>query len=133
MRVLVVDDFGPWRDCVIEKLQGNPRWQPVGVAADGLEAVSQAQELRPDLILLDISLPKLDGIAAARQIRKVSPESKILFLSQCLDLEIAQEALRAGGHGYIVKSDADGELFPAMEAVMLGQQFLSAKLRDRSV
>ncbi len=103
----------------------------VAVASDGLEAVQKAQELQPDLILLDIRLPHLDGIAAACQIRKVAPDSKILFLTQELDPAVAQAALSSGGHGYVIKSHATQELIAAMEAVLLGKKFLSAGLTDR--
>ncbi len=126
----MVDDFAPWRDYVLEKLRGNPRLHVLGVATNGIEGVLRAEELRPDLILLDISLPMLDGIRAAQQIHQVAPESKIPFLSQCNDLEVARAALSAGGHGYVVKSEADTELFAALEAVISGKQFLSARLAD---
>lgn len=128
--ILVVDDFTDWRRCIIEELQQNLSFCVIGVASDGPEAVLKAGELRPDLILLDISLPKFDGIEAARQIRKIAPESKILFLSQKLDLAVVQAALRAGGHGYVVKSDVHSDLFVAVEAVMDGKEFVSPRLTD---
>jgi DNA-binding NarL/FixJ family response regulator len=124
----VVDDFAGWRHFVIAKLRGNPSFQIIGVASDGLEAVLKAEELKPDLILLDIGLPRLNGIEAARRVRKVAPESKILFLSQELDADVVQAALSAGGHGYILKSDAGSELFAAVEAVMSGNKFVSRHL-----
>jgi DNA-binding NarL/FixJ family response regulator len=124
----VVDDFAPWRRFVIAKLRQNQRLRIVGVASDGLEAIQKARELQPDVILLDIGLPKLTGIVAARQIRNVAPNSKILFLSEERDLDVAQAALRDGGHGYVVKSDANNELFAAVEAVMQGQKFMSRRL-----
>ena len=133
VRILVVDDFAEWRIYVLEKLRENRSLQVVGAACDGLEAVLKAKELQPDLVLLDIGLPELDGIGAARQIRKVAPESKILFLSQEHDPDIALAALSAGGHGYVVKSDAERELFVAVEAVMLGKRFVSSRLADRAV
>ncbi len=133
VRVLVVDDFAAWRQCVLEKFQENCSLQVIGVAADGLEAVLKAEELQPDLVLLDIGLPKLDGIQAAREIRKVAPESKILFLTQELDPDVAQAALSAGWHGYLVKSDAHSELFTAVEAVMIGKRFLSRGLADHAI
>lgn len=128
IRVLVVDDFVAWRSYVLEKLRENRGLQVVGVASDGLEAVLKAEELRPDLILMDIGLPKLNGIGAARRICKLAPESKILFVSQESDLDVAREALNAGGHGYVVKSDAESELLAAVESVMLGKRFVSSKL-----
>lgn len=133
LRILVVDDFADWRHCVLEKLRENRSLQVVGVASDGLEAVLKAEELQPDLILLDIGLPKLDGIETARHIRKIAPRAKIVFLTQEIDRDVARAALDAGGHGYVVKSDADGELFAALEAVILGKKFVSARLADPAV
>jgi DNA-binding NarL/FixJ family response regulator len=99
----------------------------VGVASDGLAAVLKAEELHPDVILLDVGLPKITGIEAARRIRKVAPQSKILFLSQGVDVDVARVSL-SDGHGYVVKSDANNELFAAVEAVMLGKKFVSRRL-----
>jgi DNA-binding NarL/FixJ family response regulator len=128
VRVLVVDDFAPWRRLVDTMLQKTPELQVVGEAADGLEAVQKAQELQPDLILLDIGMPGLNGIDAARRIRNLSPKSIILFVSENHSADIAMESLRVGGHGYVIKSDAGSELLAAVEAVMLGKQFVSARL-----
>ncbi len=99
----------------------------VGVVSDGLAAVLKAEELQPDVILLDVGLPKTNGIEAARRIRRVAPKSKILFLSQEVDVEVARVAL-GDAHGYVVKSDADNELFSAIEAVMQGKKFVSSTL-----
>jgi DNA-binding NarL/FixJ family response regulator len=125
-RILVVDDFVPWRNYLVEKVAQNPTSQIVGVASDGAEAVLKAAELHPDLILIDVSLPDLSGIKAAARIRGLSPESKILFISQDLDFDVALAALDAGGSGYVVKSDAEDELLTAVEAVMSGKRFVSA-------
>jgi DNA-binding NarL/FixJ family response regulator len=125
-RILVVDDFVPWRNYLVEKVGRIPASQIVGVASDGAEAVLKAAELHPDLILLDVSLPDLSGIKAAARIRGFSPESKILFVSQDLDFDVALGALDAGGFGYVVKSDAEDELLTAVEAVMSGKRFVSA-------
>lgn len=100
--------------------------------SDGLEAVLRAEELQPDLILLDIGLPEINGIEAARRIRRVAPKSKILFLTQEAHADVAGIALSEGGQGYLVKSDADTELFAAVEAVMQGKKFVSRSLADRS-
>ena len=98
-----------------------------GVVSDGLEAALKAEELQPDVILLNVGLPKMNGIEAARRIRKVAPKSKILFLTQEIDIEVARVAL-SDGHGYVVKSDAGNELFAAIEAVMQGKKFVSSTL-----
>ncbi len=127
----MVDDFVPWQSYLIAKLAENPALHIVGFASDGLEAVRKAAELQPDLILMDINLPNLSGISAARKIRELSLRSKILFLSQDLDLDVARAAIVAGGAGYVVKSDAESELFAAVEAVMLGKTFVSGQLASR--
>jgi DNA-binding NarL/FixJ family response regulator len=127
-RILVVDDYEPWRRFVSTTLQKQPELQIVGEVTDGFEAVQKAQQLQPDLILLDIGLPTLNGIEAARRIRELSPKSRILFLSENRSWDIAEEALRTGAGGYVVKSDAVGELLPAVEAVLKGKRFVSASL-----
>jgi DNA-binding NarL/FixJ family response regulator len=124
----VVDDFAPWRNYLVAKLGENPALQIVGQASDGPEAVLRAAELHPDLILMDVNLPELSGIQAAARIRGLSPESKILFVSQNLDFDVALAAINAGGFGCVVKSDAEIELLTAVEAVMSGERFVSALL-----
>jgi DNA-binding NarL/FixJ family response regulator len=128
IRVLVVDDHEPWHSFYSTTLQKQPNLQVIGHASDGLEAVRQAQELQPDLILLDIGLPTLNGIEAARRILEVSPTSKILFVSENRSADIAEEALGTGAGGYVVKSDAANELLPAVSAVLEGKRFASASL-----
>src|SRR5436190_24327875 len=98
-------------------LQRQPELQIIGAVFDGLEVVQQAQELHPDLILLDIGLPTINGIEAARRIRESAPQSKILFVSENRSLDIAEEALSTGA-GYVVKSDAASELLPAIKAIL---------------
>src|SRR5215471_17698730 len=105
------------------------KFQVIGQAADGLEAVQKAEELQPDLILLDICLPRLNGIAAVPQIRTVAPESKILFLTGLDVPEMVEEALSTGASGYVIKSEAGMELAEAIEAVMKGGEFVSRALR----
>ena len=124
VRILVVDDFEPWRRFSSAAIELEPRLHLIGEASDGLEAVQKSRELKPDLILLDIGLPKLDGIAAARQIRTVSPNSKILFVSQESSAVVVREAMELGS-GFVVKTDAGTELLSAVKGVMSGQQFLS--------
>ena len=126
IRVLIVEDFEPWRRIYCSTLQKQSEFQVIGEVSDGLAAVPQAQELQPDLILLDIGLPTLNGIEAARRIREVSPQSKILFVSENRSAEIVEAALSTGAGGYVVKSDAARELLPAVNAVLKGQRFVSA-------
>jgi DNA-binding NarL/FixJ family response regulator len=127
-RILVVDDYEPWRRFVSTMLQKQPELQVIGEVVDGLEAVKKAEELQPDLIVLDIGLPALDGIEAARRIRKLSPESKILFISQESSADVVQEALALGALGYVVKAHAGSELLAAVRAVLKGRQFISSGL-----
>ena len=127
VRILVVEDFEPWRRFVSSMVEQEPQFRIICEVSDGLEAVQKAKELKPDLILLDIGLPKLNGIAAARQIRRFTPNSKILFLTQESSIAVMREALGIGA-GFVVKSDAGRELLSAMKAVMLGEQFLSRRV-----
>jgi len=126
IRILVVDDFEDWRRRVHSLLQARPTWQIIAEASDGSEAVQKAEELKPDLIVLDVGLPKLNGIEAARQIRQRSPSSKIIFLSQNSDLDVVREALSTGALGFVSKIDAGRELLPAVDAVLGGKQFVSS-------
>jgi DNA-binding NarL/FixJ family response regulator len=127
-RILVVDDYEPWHGFVSTTLRKEPELEIIGQVSDGLVAVQQAQQLQPDLILLDIGLPTLNGIEAARRIREVSPTSKILFVSENRSVDVAEEALSTGAMGYVVKSDAGSELLPAVETVLQGKRFAGASL-----
>jgi DNA-binding NarL/FixJ family response regulator len=128
VRVLVVDDFDPWRAFVVQHLNEHPHFRVLGCASDGLEGVQKAEELQPDLILLDIRLPKLNGIELARKVRKLVPKARILFLSSNDDPDVVRAAFCAGGAGYVLKADAEGALLPGMEVVLLGKQFVSSSL-----
>jgi DNA-binding NarL/FixJ family response regulator len=128
VRVLVVEDYEPFRRFVCSTLATRPETQVVGEASDGIEAIQKADELQPDLILFDIGLPKLNGIEAARQIRKLSPTSKILFISQESSADVVQEAFCLGALGYVMKTRAGTELLAAVEAACHGRQFVSAGL-----
>ena len=128
IRILVVEDYEPWRRYFSTALQKQPELQVIGEVSDGLEAVQKAEELQPDLILLDIGLPTINGIEAARRIREVSPTSTILFVSENRSPNIAEEALGTGAGGYVVKSDAGSELLPAVKAVLEGKRFISASM-----
>jgi DNA-binding NarL/FixJ family response regulator len=128
IRVLIVEDHESWRHFFANELQKEPELEIIGQVADGVEAVQQAQQLQPDLILLDIGLPTLNGIQAARRICGVSPTSKILFVSENRCPDVVREALSNGAGGYVVKSDAASELRPAIKAALEGKRFISASL-----
>lgn len=127
-RVLVVDDYAPWRRFTNRTLQQVPNCEIIAEASDGFAAVQRAQEFQPDLILLDIGLPGLNGIEAARRIRTCSPQSKILIISAQRTPEIVQEAFRVGAHGYVLKSHARQDLIPALNIVLAGERFVSISL-----
>ena len=124
----MVEDFEPFRRFICSTLRKTPEFQIVEEASDGLEAVRKAEELQPDLIMLDVGLPSLNGIDAARRIRKLSPKSKILFMSQEASADVVQEAFASGALGYVVKAHAGSDLSAAVEAVLQGRQFVSGGL-----
>jgi CheY-like chemotaxis protein len=128
IRVLVVDDSEPFRRFITAILKERPDLQVICEVSDGLEAVQKAKELQPDLIVLDIGLPRLNGIEAARRIRAIGLRARILFFSENRSLDIAAEALGTGAQGYVVKSCAASEFLTAVEAVVQGKQFLSSGL-----
>ena len=129
IRVLVVDDFEPWRRFVCSTLQTRPELEVIGEASDGLEALRKAEELQPHLVLLDVGLPALNGIEAAKRIRLAAPNSKILIVSQDRSREIAEKALEVGVSGYVLKSAALSDLLLAIDAAVEGRQFVSTGLK----
>jgi DNA-binding NarL/FixJ family response regulator len=132
LRILVVEDHVPFRDFICSLLGTIPEWQVVAEVCNGLDAVHKAQELQPDLILLDIGLPGLNGIEAGRRICKLAPTAKIVFLSQEASVEIVREALSFGAMGYILKANATRDLLAALEAAVHGEQFITAELTHRN-
>jgi DNA-binding NarL/FixJ family response regulator len=125
-KILVVEDFSEIRRAVCSLLRLREEFQ-VEVASDGLEAVQKAEELRPDLVLLDIGLPKLNGMEVARRVRNLAPSAKILFLSVESDPDLVTEALRLGS-GYVHKPRIESDLLRAIEAVREGGTFVSPSL-----
>src|SRR6266850_6440702 len=122
-RILVVEDVAPLRQFISSTLAKESDLQVICEVGDGLEAVQKAEELKPDLILLDIGLPTQSGIAAARQIRKLAFKSKIIFLTQESSADVVQEARSLGACGYVVKAKAGSELLAAVKAVISGKLF----------
>jgi DNA-binding NarL/FixJ family response regulator len=131
VRILLVDDFESWRRFVASTLHQRGEFEILAEVSDGLVAVEKAEELLPDLILLDVGLPMLNGIEAARRILDRVPRSRILFLSENRSSDIAREALSTGASGYVLKADAARELLPAIEAVLQGKRFVSASMVGR--
>jgi DNA-binding NarL/FixJ family response regulator len=109
-------------------LEKRKNLQVVCEVSNGLEAVQKAEELKPDLVLLDIGLPELNGLRAAREIRRLAPESKIIFVSQESSADLVQEALGIGAKGYVAKSKIRSDLLFAVEEVLQGRQFVSSNL-----
>jgi len=128
IKVLIVDDFEQYRKAIRRVLRRRSRFKIVGEASDGMEAVQKAGELRPDLILMDINLPGLGGVEAFRRVRKVSSESKILFVTAESSEEVLEEVFRLGAQGCLHKLDVAGELFEAVDAMMEGELFVSTHI-----
>jgi DNA-binding NarL/FixJ family response regulator len=117
MRILVADDHEVVRHGVRALLEARPGWQVVAEAVDGREAVEKSKRLQPDVIILDIGMPGLNGLDAARQILKAAPKSGILILTMHESEQVVREVLAAGARGYVLKSDAGRDLVNAVEAV----------------
>lgn len=128
--VLVVDDSAPWRRQICSMLKRLRDVQVIAEATDGLEAIAVVQKLQPDLILLDVDLPRLHGIETARWILNGFPQSKILFISQHTSADVVQEALGTGAHGFLHKMEVGENLGIAVKAVMRGEKFISRRFQD---
>ncbi len=129
-RVLVADDYEPWRRCVSSLFSKRPEWRIIGEVSDGLAAVQKAVELKPDLILLDLSLPKLNGVEAATRIRQTDPSTKIVFITAYRDPDAIDTVLRDEADGYVLKWEIARELLPAIETVVWGGKFVSPRLNE---
>jgi DNA-binding NarL/FixJ family response regulator len=117
-RILIADDNKPFRTFLRALLEQHDDWSVCGEAKNGDEAVQKAIELKPDLILLDIEMPKLDGLSACRAIRAKVPTSEILILTVYQSLDLARTAAESGAWGYVSKSSISSDLIPAIEAMM---------------
>lgn len=130
IRVLIVDDHAVVRDGLQALLTKAEDLQVVGVAGNGREAIEQAQRARPDVVVMDIGMPELDGVEATRRLREKCPESRVLILSMHLSSEHVARALHAGALGYVLKESAGEEVAEAIRAVSAGRRYLSHRLSD---
>lgn len=125
VRILVVDDHEPFRRYVSSMLHGEPNVVIIGEAEDGMKAVRQAEALQPDMIVLDIGLPGINGLEAARQIAELACKARIIFLTQESAPEVVEEAFGLGAWAYIIKAQAGTDLLPAVKAVSRGERFVN--------
>jgi len=124
-RILLVDDFASWQGFIKTLLSVTPEWQLCAEAINGVEALSKAEELHPDLVLLDLDLPDASGIEVARRLQTVQPTPKIVFLTSESSPHVVKAALGAGALGYILKSQVVDELLPALKEIFSGNRFIS--------
>lgn len=117
IRILVVDDHPIVRQGLKTLLEGHSGWQVIGEASDGAEALEKAKDLNPDVMVLDVTMPRMNGLEACRLLRRQSPSLEILFVTQHDSPQMMREALEAGARGYVVKSNAARDLLAAVEAV----------------
>lgn len=129
LRTIIVEDHTIFREVLRSKVLTKTQCVIIGECSDGLQAVQQAKDLQPDLILMDLRLPNLNGVEAGRRILEISPSSKIVFLSQENSVEIAQVVLRLGAAAYLLKSDAN-ELPLALEVILQGKAYISSGVKS---
>ena len=130
LRILVADDHALMRRGIRAMLDTQRGWTVVGEAGTGLEAVEQAKRLKPDVAVLDVTMPELDGIEATRQIRQAAPDTKILILTMHESRQMVRRLLEAGASGYVLKSDFSRSLVGAVRAVSRDERFLSSKVAE---
>jgi len=132
-RVVIAEDHTLFRQGIMALLSLEPEFEVVGEAADGYQAIQSAKELKPDLILLDISMPRVDGMAAIKEIKRVCPEAKILILTVHKTEEHVLETLKSGASGYVLKDASHEEFLLAMKSVLQGKRYLSPDISARVV
>ncbi len=130
IRILLVDDHPIVRQGLKTLLEGRSGWEVVGEAADGVEAVEKAKNLKPDVMVLDVTMPKMNGLEACRVLRSQAPQLEILFVTQHDSPQMMREAMEAGARGYVVKSNAARDLLAAVEAVSEHRVFTVLNGRD---
>jgi DNA-binding NarL/FixJ family response regulator len=124
VRILVVDDHPVVRHGLKSLLGARNGWEVIGEASDGIEAVDKASDLTPDVVVLDVSMPRMNGLEACRLIRKSVPECEVLIVTQHDSAQMMREALDAGARGYVVKSNAARDLLAAVDAVSRHTPFM---------
>ena len=132
-RVLIVDDHAFIRRGVQTILRPYPEWELCGETDNGRDAIRLACELKPEIIIMDVSMPGLNGIEATREIRKIYPDSKIILLTLHESTELLRSALRAGAKGYLLKTDAEQDLVRALTVVIGEGTFVSPKIDEKAV
>ena len=128
--VMLADDHAVVRDGLRALLEGGHDLQVIGVAGNGREAVAEAQRLRPDVVIMDIAMPELDGVEATRRIVERCPETRVLILSMYLSAEHIHRALQAGAQGYVLKESAGEEVVEAIRALRAGKRYLSHRITE---
>src|SRR4051812_37385700 len=129
-RIIVVDDHPLMRAGLRVFLEDLPGWRLVGEASTAREALAQAGQLLPDLVLMDIAMPGMDGVIATRELLRRSPSSRVLAVTACLNVRDARDVLTAGACGYVLKSDSDA-LETALDAAARGERYLSPEIAER--
>lgn len=127
-RILVADDHEVVRKGLVSLLQQQPDWQVCGEAGDGREAVEKAAQLKPDVVILDIGMPSLNGLEAARQILKTNPSARVLILTLHDSDQVVRDVLNAGARGFLLKSDAARDLVAAIEALRRDKTYFTSKV-----
>ncbi len=130
LKLLIADDHELIRDGLRARLESVPGWTVCGEAGDGATAVELARKLRPDVAVLDVSMPQLNGVEAARQIRKASPTTEVLILTMADSASLLREVLEAGARGFILKTDAARLLLAAVESLAAHQPFFTGRFAD---
>jgi DNA-binding NarL/FixJ family response regulator len=125
LRILIADDHDLMRRGLKTLLESRPGWQICGEAHTGSEAIAKAEELRPDVAIVDITMPELNGVDAARRIRKASPKTEVLVLSMHYADQLIRDTVEAGARGYVVKSDSERDLVTAVEALANHKPFFT--------
>ena len=130
LRIVVVDDHSVVRRGVRTLLETQPDWEVLAEATSGREAVDVVKRLQPDVVIMDLSLPELNGLDATRQILKVSPRTEVLVLTMHHSEALVREVLQAGARGYVLKSDADASLISAVDSLRRHKPFLTAQVTE---